>query len=136
MTASAIRVFARNTDAQGGEDVDFFFRLYRAGVTLGICQAAKVYESVAESRLSFSWLFKKSVAQGVIYAACATDGRHAHAAKLFLKGIAKSGYCMMRMIAAAANKTRSSFWALRGAFHYGVIKGCLMPPSREFYGQK
>lgn len=118
----------------GGEDIDFFFRLHRSGVPMAICTSAIVHEPVAPGRLSFKWLWTKTRATGTIYGFCALQGQPQKRPALLVKSLAKATYCGMRAAASVARKSRCAFWALRGGFHLGVLKGCFNRPNHEFYG--
>jgi len=126
--------FSLDFGRTGGEDIDFFFRLYREGVPMVISNSAIVHEPVEAARLSLRWLLKKSVARGTIYGFCALQGQVGKRAALLAKSSAKASYCGLRMVAAVANKKSCAFWALRGSFHFGVLKGCFIRPTHEFYG--
>lgn len=118
----------------GGEDIDFFFRLYRAGVPLAISDDAEVSEKVPDNRLSFAWVFRRRFMTGAIYGTCAAADGTGRRAKLLSQAILKSGYCGIRALGALVNRTRCSFWLMRGTFHAGVASGCIAPPRREVYG--
>ncbi|MEO0821250.1 MAG: glycosyltransferase family 2 protein [Pseudomonadota bacterium] len=118
----------------GGEDTEFFFRLFRAGGQLGIAWDAIVREPVAEKRMSASWIFRRKLATGAIYGAFAPDQDGRGRATVFVLAMAKAAYCALRALPAAVNSERLAFWAMRGAFHIGVCTGCLRPPRAEMYG--
>ena len=56
----------------GGEDTDYFHRLWTAGGSLGISESALVYEEVAAGRLRFGWLDAVSIL--VMYSASCPAG--------------------------------------------------------------
>lgn len=118
----------------GGEDVDFFFRLHRKGVLMVIDNEAIVHEPVAPSRMSFQWLLRRKRMTGAIYSHCAVNGDAWSRVKLLCGSVAKIGYCGLRALVAFADRTRCTFWLMRGSFHTGVFLGCLSPPRREVYG--
>ncbi|WP_422050733.1 glycosyltransferase family 2 protein [Shimia sp.] len=118
----------------GGEDIDFFFRHYRAGLQMAISKDAIVYEPVAPARLSFKWLSLRSIATGTIYGFCARQDTRGKTASLMGKSIAKISYCSVRTLASISNRKKLTFWALRGCFHIGVLRGCFRKPHNEFYG--
>lgn len=127
--------FSLDFGRTGGEDIDFFFRLHRSGVPMAISTSAIVHEPVDPSRLSFEWLWTKSMATGTIYGFCARQGQARKTPLLLAKSFAKASYCGLRAVLSAANKNKWTFWALRGGFHYGVLKGCFKKPNHEFYGR-
>ncbi len=126
--------FSLDFGRTGGEDIDFFFRLHRVGVPMSISTSAIVHESVDPSRLSFKWLWAKTVARGTIYGFCALQGQTGKTPSMFIRSFAKTSYCGLRAAVALPNVNRRTFWALRGGFHFGVLKGCFTRPSHEFYG--
>ena len=119
----------------GGEDVDFFFRLHRAGVTMAIAEDAVVREPVTPARMNFRWVLRRRHMTGAIYGACVAPHDASRRMSVLLLSVAKAGYCGLRALAAAANRDRCSFWIMRGSFHAGVVSGCISPPRREVYGQ-
>ncbi|UWQ21581.1 glycosyltransferase family 2 protein [Jannaschia sp. W003] len=117
----------------GGEDVDFFFRLHRSGVRMTITDDAVVREPVARARMSLGWLLRRSRTVGALYGACASvDG--SRRLGLMGQGAAKAAYCGLRALAAAPRPDRAAFWLMRGAFHAGVVSGCIAPPRQANYG--
>jgi succinoglycan biosynthesis protein ExoM len=48
----------------GGEDIEFFARLSRRGATLVWCDEAEVHEPIPHSRLSKSWVLRRSFRSG------------------------------------------------------------------------
>jgi succinoglycan biosynthesis protein ExoM len=52
----------------GGEDTDLFNRLYLAGAKMVWCNEAIVYESIPYNRMTVSWLLRRSLRGGQIYA--------------------------------------------------------------------
>lgn len=118
----------------GGEDVDFFFGLYRQGVRMVIDNEAIVREPVAPSRMSFRWLLLRKYQTGAIYSHCAVNGSFSMRAKLFAGSLAKSSYCGLCAVISLTDRTRSAFWVMRGSFHAGVMQGCLSRPRLEVYG--
>lgn len=118
----------------GGEDVDFFFNLYRQGVTMVIDNAAIVREPVAPARMSFRWLVRRRRQTGAIYSHCAINGSVGTRLRLMAGSTVKIVYCAARALGAAANRSRCTFWIMRGSFHSGVLSGCFSRPQREVYG--
>ena len=52
----------------GGEDTDLFTRLFYSGAKMVACKDAIVYETVANDRMTVSWLIKRSLRTGQVYA--------------------------------------------------------------------
>lgn len=116
----------------GGEDTDFFFRLYHRGARFEICETAIVREGVPPGRLSFRWIARRKFRSGQSYAVAAqgTGGRMA----LALTAGGKVLACAGGALAGAWSEDRRNFWLLRGALHAGVIAGCLSLRQPEIYG--
>ncbi len=51
----------------GGEDTDFFHRLWRSGAVVVWCQEAGLTESVPEERMTVRWLLRRAVRTGQMY---------------------------------------------------------------------
>lgn len=118
----------------GGEDTEFFFRLWKAGAKLGICREAEVHETVEPSRLSFKWLLKRKFRSGITY------GKHALVKpglmarlQLVILAFAKIIYCGLRSAAAVFSQTSRNFWALRAIFHCGVASTGFKIREQELY---
>jgi succinoglycan biosynthesis protein ExoM len=115
----------------GGEDTEFFFRLWRRGWRFAICEEAVVFEAVAKHRLRFGWIAERRFAEGRHYGAAARKGR----ARLVGGSLAKILWCGLRVIPAMGDRGATAFWALRGVFHAGVAWGAVRGVAgREAYG--
>ncbi|SFR09529.1 glycosyltransferase [Poseidonocella sedimentorum] len=117
----------------GGEDTAFFFALRARGATFAIAPGAVVYETVAAERLTLRWLLRRKFRMGQSYAAIAVSWPSA--SRLALTAGAKSTFCALRGVLAAANPQARRFWVLRGAFHTGVLAGLCRLPAARIYGQ-
>jgi succinoglycan biosynthesis protein ExoM len=124
--------FDRARGRTGGEDTEFFFRLFRNGARFEISESAIVRESVPASRLSFGWVLRRKYRSGCSYAAAArgAGGRSALAASAAAKALACGGGAL----AGAWSEDRRNFWLLRGALHVGVVAGCLALKQPQIYG--
>ncbi|ETX13172.1 hypothetical protein OCH239_12950 [Roseivivax halodurans JCM 10272] len=118
----------------GGEDVDFFFRLHRAGVHMAICETATVREPVAPSRLSFGWVVRRRNMQGAIYGSCIAQHKPEMRWRTLSASAAKAAFCLVRVPPTLLGFGDAHFWIMRAAFHAGVASGCLTQPRREVYG--
>lgn len=116
----------------GGEDTEFFFRLYRQGAVFEICEDAIVHEGVPAGRLSFRWLVRRKYRSGQSYAAI-TRGVASRLTLGFSAG-AKALVCLGGAALGGWSEERRNFWLLRGALHVGVISGCLSLRQPEIYG--
>ena len=116
----------------GGEDTEFFFRLYHQGARFEISETAVVREGVPLGRLSFRWLARRKYRSGQSYAAV-TRGA-ASRLKLGLSAGTKALACASGALIYFWSEERRNFWLLRGALHIGVIAGCLSLRQPEIYG--
>lgn len=117
----------------GGEDTEFFFRLWRQGARFGICETAEVFETVDPARLTFDWIRKRKFRAGQSY------GRHARTAPLASAGLAASSLLKLASCGAMAGLTAFSeaehrYWTLRGVFHWGVFSAQLGRREEALYG--
>lgn len=112
----------------GGEDVEFFFRLSRLGLVMGICDAAPVHEATAPDRLTYAWVRKRRFLAGQFHGAhSGPEGRAgaAHRARLVLGSGAKAIYCVLRAALSVASPAARRGWWIRRSFHTGVCAGAL-----------
>lgn len=116
----------------GGEDTEFFFRLFRKGANFTLAPDAAVTEPVAPSRLSLRWILQRRYRQGQSYAVAAVGPMQ----KVTLAVLAASKVliCALAGIATCWSEGRRMFWLMRGAMHLGVISGCLSLKQPEIYG--
>ena len=119
----------------GGEDTEFFFRLWRKGAKLAISDKATVYEPVDPKRLSFQWIMTRKYRSGISY------GRHSEASntplartKLFGLAVAKILYCSAAGFITLPFASHRNFWILRAGFHAGVASSALNAREQELYG--
>lgn len=117
----------------GGEDTEFFFRLYHQGANFEICDRAIVRETVPPGRLSFGWLARRKYRSGQSYVAV-TQGGLSKRMTLAVTAGAKALVCAGGAVAGFWSADRRNFWLLRGALHMGVIAGCLSLRQPEIYG--
>lgn len=126
--------FRLDKGRSGGEDTEFFFRLWRKGARFGICDEAQVFERVDPRRLSFDWIRRRKFRAGQSY------GRHARAAPLAQAGLAASALAKIASCAAMAaltaySETRRRYWTLRGVFHSGVLAAQFGGREEALYGE-
>lgn len=118
----------------GGEDTEFFFRLWRKGAKLGLCESALVFEAVDPARLNFDWIRRRKFRAGQSY------GRHAGAAPftpvwLALSACAKIAACGAMAALNAFSAARQRYWLLRGVFHFGVLTAQFGIREHALYGK-
>ncbi len=108
----------------GGEDTDYFHRLWATGAKLGICETAQVFEKVATSRLRFGWLIRRSFNSGHIFGELSRRG--AAVTSVFgqiLAALLKAAYCFTAALINGASAMKRLWWVRRGVMHIGVIAG-------------
>jgi succinoglycan biosynthesis protein ExoM len=116
----------------GGEDTEFFFRLWRMGAVYAIATDAIVREDVPPARLSLHWLLSRRFRMGQSYAASAQSPMRR--AQLFSLAAGKSAYCYLRTVPNLRNPVKKAFWMMRATMHAGVCAGCLGVRQPELYG--
>lgn len=127
--------FRLDKGRSGGEDTEFFFRLWRKGVKIEIAEDAKVYEKVDPARLTYGWIAKRKFRAGQSYGFHSLKtGRAAERAALLAAAAAKTAFCFARAGLALASPGRRHFWTLRGRMHAGVIAASLGRREGELYG--
>ncbi|MCH9808024.1 MAG: glycosyltransferase [Alphaproteobacteria bacterium] len=115
-----------------GEDVEYFFNLYREGALLEIAENAIVREPVAASRLNFGWIRRRKFGAGYSYAiGFKSLGERL---RLIASAGAKCAICLGAAGLALPFEGSRNYWALRGAFHAGIVAGCLGLKERKLYG--
>lgn len=75
----------------GGSDWDFFWAIRKSGATIRYCADAIVWEDVPASRLSFRWLRRRAIRNGIVN----TRVKLKHGDPLvmpLLRGIVRAGY--------------------------------------------
>ncbi len=108
----------------GGEDTDYFHRLWTTGGKLGICETARVYEKVAVGRMRLGWLIRRSFNSGHIFGELSRKGVAVTAVLgLILAAVLKSAYCFVAALINGASAAKRLWWARRGVMHLGVIAG-------------
>ncbi len=119
----------------GGEDTEFFFRLWRAGARFSVAEDALVYEDIEASRLSFDWIQKRKYRTGQSY------GRHSGTSSQMSRlrragaSVAKIAFCSAMSGVQAFSVSKRRYWRLRGAFHAGVLSSVFGARERASYGE-
>lgn len=116
----------------GGEDTEFFLRLYNLGARFAAAPLAIATEPVPPSRQSIEWLSQRRFRMGQTHVITA-QGPVARA-RLMATALAKAGYCRLREKTAGRDETGRYFWHLRGQLHRGVVAGLLNRPQAQLYG--
>jgi len=101
----------------GGEDTDYFYRLYRRGAKFRASSNAFVTEPVQTDRLNMSWLTKRRFRCGQSFANLKTQT----ASRLVISAICKAIISGTRAICVFLSPAKRRFWWLRSVFHFGVF---------------
>lgn len=126
--------FLREKGRSGGEDTEFFFRLWRRGARFGICEGARVYEAVDPERLTFDWIRQRKFRAGQSY------GHHSKrepfaSAGLVAGSCAKIASCAVMAVMNAFSQSKQRYWLLRGVFHCGVLTSQFGAREGILYGK-
>jgi succinoglycan biosynthesis protein ExoM len=109
----------------GGEDTDFFNRLYHLGAKLSFNPHAIVHEPVTNSRLKLRWLAMRRYRSGQSFADTAMLDMHRVA--LVTTALFKSLYSAVCTLIFALSAKRAGFWLMRSLFHFGVFTRGIWP---------
>jgi succinoglycan biosynthesis protein ExoM len=112
----------------GGEDTDFFSRLYHLGAQLAFSPNSFVQEPVDERRLTMRWMASRRFRSGQSFADIAMLDMHR--AKLFSTAFLKSMYSAFCIVANAFSPKRAGFWLMRCLFHMGVFTRSIQPRGK------
>lgn len=122
----------------GGEDTDYFFKLYLAGARMDLSDAAKVDEVVDHRRLRLRWIMKRHFNAGVGFG---SNVRRHKATKSItalgrwhgVKAPMKLVFCAIMSLVSFAMPTKRLKWFMRGIMHAGVIVGIMNFKGVEQY---
>lgn len=118
----------------GGEDTDFFYRLFKAGLRLGEAQAAVLEEPVAPHRARLAWLLERSFRSGQTHARLLRqDGSGRLSASL--TAAVKALACAGLVLANLPRPGRAAAQLIRGALHVGVVASLLGAHDLKIYGR-
>lgn len=113
----------------GGEDTDFFNRLFERGAKLSSCSKAIVYEPVEPARLSWAWMLRRKFRAGQSYGDLVA-GAGARLVRA-LSAVSKICFCFLMLLVTVFSPKQRGFWVLRGVFHCGVFMACIRNPNPE-----
>lgn len=114
------RRFDPDLGRSGGEDTDFFTRLYVSGARFAAAPDAVVREAVGEERLGLSWLLKRAFRSGQTHARRYLGSGAERAAQAGI-ALAKSGACVGLAglnVGSVSGRRRA---LVRGALHLGAF---------------
>lgn len=103
----------------GGEDEDFFYRLFDAGGRIGFAPEAIVYERVPIARASMNWLLRRNFRAGQSHGS-RLEQRKNRMGEVALAS-AKAAICGAGAIVWSFHAVRRNRYLTRAALHAGVV---------------
>jgi succinoglycan biosynthesis protein ExoM len=133
--AVAGQAFLESFGRSGGEDTEFFRRLFLRGAVMKFAQDAVIHEEVAVVRQTFGWLARRSFRAGAAYG----RARQLHQPQRIRALAAVSESAKVLWSAAAAGLTsyrraQALKWFFRACVHAGVLAYLLGLSVPDTYG--
>lgn len=125
--------FLREKGRSGGEDTEFFFRLYHKGARYGICQAARVFEKVEGKRLDYRWLLRRRFREGQSYGYHAAGDNNLKTVGIILLAGLKVIFSLLATLVFCWSEAERNYWSLRAVFHAGVVSSLFQVPEEQQY---
>lgn len=127
--------FRLDKGRSGGEDTEFFFRLWKKGRKIEIASDAKVYETVDPARLNYDWIAKRKFRAGQSYGFHSLrTGSGQERLKLRVAAASKVVFSLTLAALCFTSPGRRRFWSLRGRMHQGVMAATFGRREEELYG--
>lgn len=118
----------------GGEDTEFFFRLWYSGAKLGISEAAIVREAVDPKRLNAEWIRQRKFRSGLSFGYHSLNTRNAVTlTSAVLLSLAKASFCYAMAAAFFWSEQKRNFWLMRAVFHRGSMASAFSMREPELY---
>lgn len=118
----------------GGEDTEFFFRMWYKGAKFGITEAAIVHETVDPKRLNAAWIRKRKFRSGMSFGYHYLTTRNTVTLTFtILSAIAKIGFCYALAAAFFWSAQKRNFWLMRAVFHRGWLSSAFSKQEPELY---
>ncbi|WP_300425310.1 glycosyltransferase family 2 protein [uncultured Hyphomonas sp.] len=118
----------------GGEDTEFFFRLWYAGAKFGISEAAIVHEAVDPKRLDSEWIRQRKFRSGMSFGYHSLTTRNTVTLTItVLASLAKIVFCYAMAGIFFWSTQKRNFWAMRGVFHRGWLASAFSTKEPELY---
>jgi len=117
----------------GGEDSDFFRKLYRTGARFAYVPAALAHEPVPLERATLGWLCRRRFRTGQIHVLIAENGR-AGRVRIGLAALAKCGWSALAALATLPSRRHFALHLQRALFHAGVVDGAIGHAPLSGYG--
>jgi succinoglycan biosynthesis protein ExoM len=118
----------------GGEDTEFFARLYGAGVKLAAAPRALVSEPVPPARARLGWLLERSFRSGQTHARLLVEGGASRGSAAVVAA-AKFAACMAASLVNVWDPARAARQLVRGALHAGVVARLLGVQDLQIYAK-
>jgi succinoglycan biosynthesis protein ExoM len=121
----------------GGEDTDYFDRLYQSGGRFTYAATALVEEKLAADRQTLRWFLRRRFRSGQTYGRTVAR-RHpglGRVTQICLAGI-KAAVCLAMTALTCLQPVAWRSWLLRGALHAGVVAYLFGRSEGNLYGQK
>lgn len=123
--------FLETLGRSGGEDTEFFSRLFNLGLRFVSAPAAVVEEPTALDRLSFGWLKQRAFRAGQTHArSYLISNRRAQGV---LEASTKAAVCLGLSLLMAASPAARRRLAVRAALHRGVVARLLGRDDLQLY---
>jgi succinoglycan biosynthesis protein ExoM len=118
----------------GGEDTEFFFRLWYAGAKFGISEAAIVHEAVDPKRLDASWIRQRKFRSGMSYGYHSLTTRNSVTLGItMLASLSKIIFCYAMATVFVWSEKKRNFWVMRAMFHRGCLASAFSTREPELY---
>lgn len=121
----------------GGEDTDFFDRIYQDGGRFAFSANAIVEEILSDDRQSLRWFLRRRFRSGQTHGRTLARRltRFGLVAQICLAGL-KAGLCLIMALVSCLNPVAWRGWLMRGSLHLGVIAYLLGWREAQLYVQK
>lgn len=117
----------------GGEDTEYFYRLYDLGGRIVFAPDAIAYEPVPVERARLDWLMRRRFRSGQTHGLRLVRASRGGWWALTL-ATAKAGYCLAMVVPNLFSPVRWRRSLLRGTLHMGVMGGLLWARQASLYG--
>ncbi|HVI87927.1 MAG TPA: glycosyltransferase family 2 protein [Dongiaceae bacterium] len=121
----------------GGEDTDFFDRIYRNGGRFDYAATALVTERLAVDRQNLAWFLRRRYRSGQTHGrTLARRNQGRDRLPQIAKAAIKAGTCFAMTVVTLPAPVAWRRWLLRGALHAGVVARLFGQREAAFYGQQ
>ncbi|WP_291077514.1 glycosyltransferase family 2 protein [Hyphomonas sp.] len=118
----------------GGEDTEFFFRLWFKGAKFGISEAAIVHEAVDPKRMNAKWIRQRKFRSGMSFGYHSLTTRNRVTLGItVLASLAKITFCYAMALAFFWSARRRNYWHMRAVFHRGWLASAFSTQEPELY---